>query len=393
MSWVEQLLTLTDDAESPKSFVYWSGLATISAVVKDSVWIEKGGIYKLYPSIYVLIIGKSGLRKGFPIKLAEKLVGAVDNTRIISGRSSIQGIIKALSLAKIGPNGTIINDGSCFINAGEFATSLVRDPDALTILTDLYDRHYNMEWKNTLKGSPVELIKNPTITLLGALNPAHFHNMITDTDMQGGFIARCLLVIATKRHKKNSLLRTKMAFKWEELVEYLVELTNLKGPFKIEEEAVEVFEEWYYAYEPELMRDKTGTANRMHDHILKAAMLISLSNTPNLIITAEDMKGAMEACLQFTSNADQVSEGIGKSPFAFQTKLILDLLLGSEDFRMSRRQILEKLRGDLDHISLDNVVEYLSQRAALTIESERGIPYYQLTKKTVELYTKFTKKD
>ena len=95
-TFIEDFLDRTKDAESPRSFFYWSALAAISAVVKKNVYINKR-IYRLYPNLYIMFIAKSGLRKGFPVKMAQKIVEAIEVTKVISGQNSIQGIITELS--------------------------------------------------------------------------------------------------------------------------------------------------------------------------------------------------------------------------------------------------------------------------------------------------------
>src|SRR5438874_2133996 len=98
MNWLDELLAQHAEVETPKNFWYWSGLATISAILKDNVYLDRGGSkdYRLYPNIYVMLYADSALRKGPPVSLAKNLVKKVNNTRVISGRSSIQGILKEL---------------------------------------------------------------------------------------------------------------------------------------------------------------------------------------------------------------------------------------------------------------------------------------------------------
>jgi hypothetical protein len=100
MSWVNEVMDSTKELESPRSFFYWSALTTISAILKDNVWIDRGGAFKLYPNIYVMLLAGSALRKGLPVALSKNIVQLVNNTKLIVGRSSIQGILKELSEAK-----------------------------------------------------------------------------------------------------------------------------------------------------------------------------------------------------------------------------------------------------------------------------------------------------
>jgi hypothetical protein len=98
MNWIDQIVHQHEEFESPLSFWRWAAIAAISATVKDSIWLDRG-IYKLYPNIFVMFHAESGLKKGPPVSMASRLVSTVNNTRIISGRSSIQGILKELGTA------------------------------------------------------------------------------------------------------------------------------------------------------------------------------------------------------------------------------------------------------------------------------------------------------
>ena len=164
MNWIDKLVAMHKELESPQSFWFWAGLSAMSATVKDNVWMERHA-YKLYPNIYVMLHADSGLKKGPPVALAKDLVSRVNNTEIISGRSSIQGILKQLGTAESVKGGGIKTKSTGFICASEFSSSLVSDPVAMTILTDLYDRNYNEgEWRSLLKMETFKL-HNPTLSL------------------------------------------------------------------------------------------------------------------------------------------------------------------------------------------------------------------------------------
>lgn len=361
MSWIQEVMDATEKVETPRHFVFWGALATIAGVVKNNVWIDKDGVYNLYPNVYVLLVAPSGHRKGFPPALATALLAEVGGLRTITGRSSIEGIIADLANAKTSPGGGApITDASGIILSGEFSTSLVRNPDALTILTDLYDSIYHKEWKNTLKHSGVESLKNVCLSLLGGLNQTHFDDMITEKEISGGFIARCLIVEANKRSKKNPLVRkTGTRLNIKELANYLKSLRNLKGEFEWTEEALQCFEEWYMSYDPESKNDRTGSAMRVHDQILKVAMLLSLGRRPMLLLEREDIEGAMRLCLETTSL--KPTQGAGISEYAKKTRILLAALETAPKFMLSRAQILSKFYGDFDANDLTRIQETLVQ--------------------------------
>lgn len=386
MNWLQLLLEQTKRAESPRSFIVWAGLTAVSAVVNNKVWIDKGGLYNLYPNIYVMLIGPSGLRKSFPPMVMRRLVNMVGNTRVIAGRSSVQQIIAKLSKATMTPGKILVKDAIGYINAGELATSLVRDQDALTLLTDLHDGNYNKEWSYNLKSGTDEL-KNICITMVGAINPELFGDFISQKEIGGGFIARNFLIYETRRQQKDALLRKTLEdqIDYELLVEPLMKMTKLNGEFVIDEDAIEAYELWYAKFEPEDMDDRTGSANRIHDQILKVAMLIALcERQDSLIITKSDMEKAFNLCTQSTASVNRVLAGTGIHVDAPKIKLFIDKLLSAPGNRVTRADFLAKNYGSVDRYDLDRIVDTLVEAGGLKVEGIGGQAIYILTERAME---------
>jgi len=129
MSFIDLVLDSTSEYEAPRRFYYWAALSAVSAVLKDNVWFDMAKAYKLYPNIYVLLYGPSGVRKGPAIALAERVVKKVDSTRVINGRSSIEAIIKELGTFQTREGGKAPFKDSCgFVVASELSSSIISNP-------------------------------------------------------------------------------------------------------------------------------------------------------------------------------------------------------------------------------------------------------------------------
>lgn len=300
MKWLNELIRMHSDMESPRSFFLWSGLATISAVVKDNVWMDRGGKYNLYPNIYVMLYADSGMKKGTPVALAKNLVKAVNNTNIITGRASIQGILKRMGTGRTSPGGKVTTKSVAFYAASEFTSSLVADPAALDILTDLYDRHYNPdEWESLLKMEDFKL-KDPCLSMLVATNEAHFEDFVANKDMKGGFIGRMFVIAESEVSHLNSLWKkSAVIFDKDKLVVYLKEVSTLAGEIGWENDEVGMYyDRWYQEFythvKKEKIKDPTGTINRFGDSILKIAMLLSMSDSLDKLIHMEHIVTAIE---------------------------------------------------------------------------------------------------
>lgn len=400
MTWIERLLAVTKESESPRKYYYWAGLTAIAAVVKNNVYLDKF-YYKLYPNIYVLLIGKSGIRKGPPVKLAKQLVSEVNNTKIISGRASIQAVISELRNAKSpADGGPPITDAVGFLVSSEFASFIIQDQQALTILTDLYDGDYNPEWTNFTKVSGQEKLKNPCITLIGASNEVHFRDAVPENALGGGFVARTFIIHADKKSGINSLTNrpAEMASPVE-LAKYLRELSKLKGQFIWSRGGKDLYDAWYDEFSGAEYTDQTGTIERLHDHILKTAMLISLSRKTDLQLETDDIAEAIMACQDFVPGARRVAMGgAGKSASAPGTAIFLKELLSraEHNYSMSRVKMLNKHWDYFDYVELDRIAESLQTQKAIKIEFRIGEGgkkelWYVLDPKVVENYQKLNK--
>lgn len=386
-SWIDLIQKETDAAETPRSYIYWAGLSAISAVIAPNVWLNRGGVYLLRPNLYVLLIGHSGLGKGLPIAIAKRLATKVGSSRVISGRNSIQAIIKGLSEPH---TNTVANkqvmDARGFIVSGEFATLLLQDDQALTILTDLYDTHYNEVWKNTLKNSPVEELKSPCITMFGGSSPEHFAAAVPSVNIGGGFMGRTLVVYEENRHRINPLSNTDDAVKIniDYLAEHLHEVAKCKGGFKFSDEAVGRWEEWYIDFRKKKFEDETGLTHRMPDHVLKVAMCISLTKKFEMIITEEDLEESISACMLLGLNTKRITKGSGKSTLGPIIKKVFEMLVNSAKKQMTRQELLLSGYGNFASFELDHVVRTLEEANLVIATPAKDTIIYSLTTKAMD---------
>jgi hypothetical protein len=399
VTWLEQLLSQHSELESPTNFWLWGGMASISAVVKDNVWLNRQ-IYNLYPNIYVMFHAESGLKKGPPISMAKQLVRGVNNTRIISGRSSIQGILKELGTAQTQPGGKVNAKSTAFICSSELTSSLVEDKVATDILTDLYDRQYNIgEWRSLLKMEQFNL-KDPTITMLTATNDAHSTDFFGKKDIHGGYFARTFIISESKRHRANSLsVPLTNPPKYSESIEYLKTLGKLQGPFKAlagKEQTEEfkhahkdlvtgevnyftsaglIYEQWYDNFMDQMaaqeIKDETGTLNRFGDSVLKVAMLLSLSRSPELYIDEDSMTLAIQYSEKLIGNVREMTHGKkGLSEAKNIKRVIIGELLGRDTHQISRAMLLKKMWAHYkDATELDEIMISFDQAGMIKTES------------------------
>lgn len=417
MDWVESLVNAHKEFESPLSFWRWAGLAAISATVKDNVWMNRGTLYNLYPNIYVMFHADSGLKKGPPVNVAKRLVKIVNNTRIISGRSSIQGILKELATSQSQPGGYVLKKAVAFICSSELSSSIVEDKVANTILTDLYDRSYNVgEWRSLLKMESFDL-KDPTITMLTATNEAHSSSFFDRKDIRGGYFARTFIIYESEENRSNSLLiPPRNPINYEQFASYLKCLAKLNGEFKpigwydetddckiqykdrktgeigYYNETGIIYQEWYDNFKATLkgIKDETGTLNRFGDSVLKVAMILSLAREPKLEIDPESMQSAISICEKLVGNARRVT--LGKSEEgtnAIRKTTLLKELMERENHQVTRTMILKKYWILGNYNEWDECAMSLQEAGIIVIGRIGNEGVYTMTADSIKELTKF----
>lgn len=373
-TWFDCLLDATQEAETPRQYIFWAGIASIAAVVGPNVYINRGGVYKLSPNIFCMLIGESGLGKGLPIAIAKKLVRMVGNTRVISGRNTIASIIKDLGTSKTDPitGEPQYKDARGFIVSGEFATLIQEDKQALPTLTEFYDTHYMEDWDNKTKTSGIDTLKGVNVTLFGGSTPEHFSNVVPESDVKGGFVGRILTVFADKRARINPLddTETVLELPFNSLAQHLKKISQLRGGFRFKEDARDLWIDWYNEIRGKDYHDPTGAINRLPDNVLKVAMCISMAKMePDLMIHKWELNEAINKCINLTIDTKKIVGGKGKSQLAEQTHLVLKILWSQPDHFIFRSALLQRHYDMFDTFDLDRILATL-QNAGL-VEQDR----------------------
>lgn len=407
-SFIHDLLEDNQSVETPSSWIYWSLMCCISAAAANNYTLRtlKGNLL-YYPNIYVMLLGESGLGKGYGINLAKRLVQQAEITRVIAGRSSIQAIIKELATTRSSAGKPIITDSRGFIINGELSTAVISDPDSLTILTDLFDRNYNAEWTNLLKGDGAEKLKDPYITCLFGSSPAHFYDSIPQANIEGGYIGRNLMIYEEKRSKEVDLIDSEeeevdndtfMNVFVPKYVPHLISISKAgKTRLYPNESARIAYNVWRREWRANqsAYNDKTGFINRVPDHVIKIAMCLCLSRFDNEgIIIESDFTEAIGKISGLVYASQKTAEGTGLDPLSAIMKKVIDYLLVAEGNELRRQDLLIKGYGNYDPVTLDKIMETLMEmqwvkRERLNLGSNGSDWLYKLSGEPLARYRKF----
>ena len=374
-------LNYTKDYESPTSFWKWSAYSIIAATLRDNVFYAQG-LIKTYPNIYVILLADSAeYRKSTPLATTENFLSEVNNTKIVSGHASIQGVLETLSQRINNLRG-----GSCILLARELAAFFVDDPKLLPMLTNIYD--FAALFKYTLKGNQIE-VKNLCVSFLGASNSEFFTDVYNSRATYGGLLRRTFIVTPNERREPNSLINYEVnEYLGLKLTETLKRIADIKGQFKMAKEANNLYDVWYkelyHSYSE--YEDKTGMVQSVHILVLKLAMIMAAANLTTTI-SETHLKNAMHETLSLRGNYAKLVLKTTTSQPEKVGAIIINKLMEAEDNTVEMWKFSADHWRDFTAKEFDDVLVLLERAQFITtIVNSNNMPAIQATQKCITRY-------
>lgn len=213
-----------EDTESPTIYHRWSLIAAVSAFLGRQYWFPAGHT-RIFPNMYVMLIGNPGTRKSTSIKMARRIISAAGYTTFAAERTTKEKFLLDLEGAPEETyNGTSYgkyrnkntnssdvlrnlslgigedeHDGiprEVFVTADEFNEFAgTGNLDFLSTLGALWDWDDEVAtYKQRFKNSKSISIFQPTISLLGGNTHSSFKLAFPEQAIGQGFLSRLILV-------------------------------------------------------------------------------------------------------------------------------------------------------------------------------------------------------
>lgn len=372
MDWLRAYLEYTKNQESPEIFHLWIGMTMISAAIRRQVWIDRG-YYKLYPNLYVTLVGPSGRqKKSTAIDIGAKILDAVPDVYVIRGRITPEALLMAMNRAHV-EEGVVRNRSDVAIIARELKVMFGGDASQasrmVSTLTELYDSQDKFPYQTITHGN-IDL-HNLYVVVLAA-TPREWLKVIPE-DATGGFIGRVVFVYSSERKR---IPRPRPDTDMQYLTDGLRRIASIKGEITVTTQAWEMFDDWYMTI-PDIDDIRlAGFYERIHDHVLKVATILALSHysttiTDNVLKVAisvvNDVAPAQETALQF----------VGTTEHSQDASRILEQLKRSGG-RMSRSQVINANAWKNSAEEITKVIQTLKEGGRVTEIVEGRTTYYQL---------------
>ena len=311
-------------SEAPESFVFWTGLFTLSAVLKRKIYISKKylGSWTAFPNLYIIFIAPAGkARKSTTTDYASDLLVNISNMTSAPTQVTKENVLTRLVKS---------TDSSMYVLSREFGEFIMKSgTEMFGVLTNLYDGLKEITVGTMTRA---EFADKPCMNLLAATTPEWVSENMPESIIGGGFASRVIFIKedAVRRRKLfyDDLDQKELDHLFKNLVADLAHISeNVMGEFDFTPEAKEFVDKWYTNTADETVSHKIqGYIERRPAHVLKVAMILHVAYSDELILDKRDIDEAIKLLQQTEKNLPTVFQSVGKNPYTVDLYQMLDYI-------------------------------------------------------------------
>jgi len=301
-NWLRAYLEYTKESESPDSYHLWTGLSVLASAVRRRVWVDQG-IYILYPNMYVILVGPPGrVAKSTTIRLGRRLLLGVPEIVFSADSLTREELIRVMG-----------KESWITIHSTELSSLI--EPSGIKMiqfLTDIYDGDY--QWRYSTKGQGKDTLEAPILNILAGTTPSYIADGMPEDVIGHGFTSRVIFVYEEDTRFDNPKPKPPPKALVDALIEDLNTISKLEGKFEYGEGAWEFYDKYYRTLRHNIPEDHRieGFHWRKRAHVLKLAMLLSVSESDDLIIRKTDFETAVDLLESIEPSMPKTFSAVGK---------------------------------------------------------------------------------
>ena len=335
--WLQGYIEYTKFSEAPTNFHFFTGVSTIAAVLQRKVWYEMG-YFRWYPNFYVIFVAKPGIAtKSTSLDLGSDLLRSIPGVYLGPSSATWQALVQRLSEVseQVEIDGEFYPMSCLTFSVSELGTLIdFRNRELIDVLVDLWDGK-TRAWEKMSKMHGTESVANPWINIITGVTPSWLADNVPEAAVGGGFTSRCLFVYGTKKRQLSAyparhFTRAHMEVK-ERLIADLSEISQMKGPFSLTEEAMEYGEVWYknlWENPPIHLTAPRfeGYMSRKQTHLHKLMMALSAAKSNDRVLTLEHFQVAEKLLDSLENDMTLALDKVGRHEASVTLELFLDYL-------------------------------------------------------------------
>lgn len=270
-------------SEIPDDYHLWSGLFLVSCCLGNRVWYQGYKITEkpLYPNLYIILYGPSGIGKNAAIDTAMKFIDSNPTVNFYNGKISRAALIDYMAKPKRRGE-EWIHDSNVILTTPELSYSFDSGPladDMVKFLTQMFTAG-KVERDATRSHGP-RVVYNPCINWIAGTDEKWMLQSISPHAIQGGFFARTIIPMANYNFEYREP-NPWVPPDYDEVREHLqwrVEFfLRIHGQFIMSHRAKEIYDDWYDKRHAPVSEEAASIWTREPSIVVKVAMLLSMTD-------------------------------------------------------------------------------------------------------------------
>jgi hypothetical protein len=361
-----------DNTEPPLLYKKWCGISALCAAMERKVYIKWQLGEKIYPNMYIIIVGPSGARKSTAMSPAIRLLKSLDNINVTPESATKEAIVRMMHEKAqniIDENGES-KHSSITIFHPELVVFLGQKTNNWELISWL-NQWYDCEdsWSYVTKGAGSDHVNGVWVNLMGATTPEYLVTAFPADAIGGGFSSRIVFVYGDTRHRVvPNPVYTEREQELQQLLEVdLANINVLTGEFEITDGYMEHYTEWYIeqSNKPKFAdKNFSGYEARRSLHLRKLTMALSISKSSNMLLTEEDFIEGIEMMNEVEDSMRFVFNGRGRDPLeVVGAAMMKDIIIREGGIR--RDELLNRHHSDVTLADFDAIIQKMKERGVL----------------------------
>lgn len=376
MSFIRDYTEFAGNNEAPDVFHTWSAISALSSIASKRFVLDMG-LFKWHPLLYILLVGPAGIRKSTAMDIALALIEELQTIPISPPSITKEALTEMLGeddspskLHFVGGDEKRVNYCHMSIFCNEFITLLNAGNNSsgyVDFLTDIWNQK---KFEVRTKHAGVDTIENPFINLLGCLTSDKLSNLMNEKILSSGFTRRCIFVYSETRGVAVPIpsVTIKQKEAWARCLKRGQEIQKMSGTFIMEPDTIAFYEDWYRDHykktESEPSRYLQDYFQTKPELMLKIAMLTTLSEQDELVISIEHIKLALDMLAQIEPDMNRAFERSGRNELSAIAIEVRDFVV-KQNIPITKQKIFARFYQEAETAELKSIVSHLVETGQL----------------------------
>lgn len=376
-NWLDSYIEFNQDFEPPAIYQRWMGLLTLSIAAQHRVWFQEANT-KIWPNLYVVLIGPSGVGKGQAMREALPFIQQLQ-VPISPDKVTIRKLTKTMaagmrseeSLGSYSPYLIWAEELPSFLGLDAWQSGKIAD------LTSLYDCAERWESGTATQGDDV--IPQPYVCMAAGATPSSLFDVLPPASVGQGFASRLIFVEANSYENRIAEKPWMPGFhdKLQKALLHDIELIGkMKGPMRFSDVARVYWNDFYLHRPPpgEEYGDERmqGFAARKPFYTKKLAVLLSMADASEgehpMLVEAHHLERSLYLLSDIDKSMVNVYSEIAKDAVIGHYSKVIRWLAKQTGKETTRTEISQRFAYALNKDELSACLGALSDMGIVQIE-------------------------